>query len=294
MRHRDGGQTDSGSGAGPGVRVARVVHSTHRQAVIPALPGSGAAYLLPPDNTRGHCAASVQPSRTVPGDVPGLGAQRRPRGSEQPGFGGHEFAGGQDESLMQGGELIQLIAALVLLVFRLIPLLGGRALRLLVNDESQSEDLRAGVDFAETGRTPGAAGRGRRDSQEFRAALLHGAGRRSAARATSCGQALGEAGFIGVNIPEAYGGGGGGLTELALVCEEIAAAGHAAAAAARLGGHLGRDDHRVRHRGAAPDGGCPAWPAAPPRWCSRSPSRTPARTRCGCPPPPSGTARTGC
>ena len=36
---------------------------------------------------------------------------------------------------------------------------------------------------------------------------------------------LGEAGFIGVNIPEAYGGGGGGLTELVLVCEEIAAAG---------------------------------------------------------------------
>jgi alkylation response protein AidB-like acyl-CoA dehydrogenase len=37
--------------------------------------------------------------------------------------------------------------------------------------------------------------------------------------------ALGEAGFIGVNVPEEYGGGGGGLTELALVCEEIAAAG---------------------------------------------------------------------
>ena len=37
--------------------------------------------------------------------------------------------------------------------------------------------------------------------------------------------ALGKAGFIGVNIPEAYGGGGGGLTELALVCEESAAAG---------------------------------------------------------------------
>ena len=37
--------------------------------------------------------------------------------------------------------------------------------------------------------------------------------------------ALGEAGFIGVNIPEEYGGGGGGLTDLALVCEEIAAQG---------------------------------------------------------------------
>ncbi len=37
---------------------------------------------------------------------------------------------------------------------------------------------------------------------------------------TELWKALGEAGFIGVNIPEAYGGGGGGLTELVLVCEE--------------------------------------------------------------------------
>ena len=37
--------------------------------------------------------------------------------------------------------------------------------------------------------------------------------------------ALGDAGFIGVNIPEQYGGGGGGLQELALVCEEAAAHG---------------------------------------------------------------------
>lgn len=37
--------------------------------------------------------------------------------------------------------------------------------------------------------------------------------------------ALGDAGFIGVNIPEAYGGGGAGLLELALVCEESAAQG---------------------------------------------------------------------
>ncbi len=37
--------------------------------------------------------------------------------------------------------------------------------------------------------------------------------------------ALGDAGFIGVNVGEAYGGGGGGLVELALVCEELAAQG---------------------------------------------------------------------
>jgi alkylation response protein AidB-like acyl-CoA dehydrogenase len=42
---------------------------------------------------------------------------------------------------------------------------------------------------------------------------------------TELWKTLGEAGFIGVNIPEAYGGGGGGLTDLVLVCEEIAAAG---------------------------------------------------------------------
>jgi alkylation response protein AidB-like acyl-CoA dehydrogenase len=42
---------------------------------------------------------------------------------------------------------------------------------------------------------------------------------------TELWQALGEAGFIGVNLPEEYGGGGGGLTELAIVCEEAAAQG---------------------------------------------------------------------
>ncbi|MCW0215592.1 MAG: acyl-CoA/acyl-ACP dehydrogenase [Pseudonocardia sp.] len=36
---------------------------------------------------------------------------------------------------------------------------------------------------------------------------------------------LGDAGFVGVNIGEEYGGGGGGLVELAMVCEEIAARG---------------------------------------------------------------------
>ncbi|TMD90530.1 MAG: acyl-CoA dehydrogenase, partial [Chloroflexi bacterium] len=37
--------------------------------------------------------------------------------------------------------------------------------------------------------------------------------------------ALAKQGFIGVNTPEAYGGGGMGISELAIVCEEMAAAG---------------------------------------------------------------------
>jgi alkylation response protein AidB-like acyl-CoA dehydrogenase len=36
---------------------------------------------------------------------------------------------------------------------------------------------------------------------------------------------LGRQGFIGINLPEEFGGGGAGLTELALVCEETAAQG---------------------------------------------------------------------
>lgn len=38
-------------------------------------------------------------------------------------------------------------------------------------------------------------------------------------------RAMGEAGYIGVNIPEQYGGGGRGIAELAIVCEELAAQG---------------------------------------------------------------------
>ncbi len=38
-------------------------------------------------------------------------------------------------------------------------------------------------------------------------------------------KAVGDAGFLGVNVPEEYGGGGMGITELAIVQEELAAAG---------------------------------------------------------------------
>ena len=42
---------------------------------------------------------------------------------------------------------------------------------------------------------------------------------------TELWSALGESGFVGVNLPESYGGGGAGMYELAMVCEETAAGG---------------------------------------------------------------------
>ena len=42
---------------------------------------------------------------------------------------------------------------------------------------------------------------------------------------TELWRALGESGFIAVNLPERFGGGGGGISELAVVCEETAAGG---------------------------------------------------------------------
>ncbi len=80
------------------------------------------------------------------------------------------------------------------------------------------------MDFAETAE--------HRDLRAAVAAIARGFGPQyytsHAAAGTPCDELwakLGEAGFIGVNIPEAYGGGGGGLTELALVCEELGAQG---------------------------------------------------------------------
>jgi alkylation response protein AidB-like acyl-CoA dehydrogenase len=48
---------------------------------------------------------------------------------------------------------------------------------------------------------------------------------RTGGRATELWDAVGDAGFLGVHLPEEYGGGGGGLSELAIVSEELAAHG---------------------------------------------------------------------
>jgi alkylation response protein AidB-like acyl-CoA dehydrogenase len=85
-----------------------------------------------------------------------------------------------------------------------------------------------------------------------------------AARREPCSelwQALGHAGFLGVNIPEEYGGGGGGLVELEIVCEEIAAQGTplllllvSSAISAEVIAEFGTDEQRKRYLPGLADG----------------------------------------
>ena len=48
---------------------------------------------------------------------------------------------------------------------------------------------------------------------------------RSGGKTTDLWMAIGKAGYLGINIPEEYGGGGGGIGDVAAVCEELAAQG---------------------------------------------------------------------
>ena len=48
---------------------------------------------------------------------------------------------------------------------------------------------------------------------------------RSGAKTTDLWLEIGRHGYLGVNIPEEYGGGGGGIGDVAAVCEELAAQG---------------------------------------------------------------------
>ncbi|MFP5309816.1 MAG: acyl-CoA dehydrogenase family protein, partial [Actinomycetes bacterium] len=48
---------------------------------------------------------------------------------------------------------------------------------------------------------------------------------RSGEKTTDLWLAIGKNGYLGINIPEEYGGGGGGIGDIAAVCEELAAQG---------------------------------------------------------------------
>ena len=48
---------------------------------------------------------------------------------------------------------------------------------------------------------------------------------RAGEKTTELWSEAGKLGYLGVNVPAEYGGGGGGITDLAIVCEELAAAG---------------------------------------------------------------------
>src|SRR5690349_13116445 len=48
---------------------------------------------------------------------------------------------------------------------------------------------------------------------------------RNGGRSDELWDAVAEHGFLGVHLPEELGGGGGGISELAIVCEELAAGG---------------------------------------------------------------------
>ena len=48
---------------------------------------------------------------------------------------------------------------------------------------------------------------------------------RSGGKTTDLWLEMGKFGYLGINIPEEYGGGGGGIGDIAAVCEELAAQG---------------------------------------------------------------------
>lgn len=80
------------------------------------------------------------------------------------------------------------------------------------------------MDFAETGEMQAL----RKTVSDITARFGGAYYARKAAAREPCDElwaALAEAGFIGINAPEVFGGGGGGLSELAAVCEQVAAQG---------------------------------------------------------------------
>ena len=69
-------------------------------------------------------------------------------------------------------------------------------------------------------------------------------------KTTELWQEAGKLGYLGVAVPEEYGGGGGDIGDLAAVCEELAAAGSPLLLHGRLAGDRRHDHRPVRHRRA--------------------------------------------
>ena len=116
---------------------------------------------------------------------------------------------------------------------------------------------------------------------------------RSGGKTTDLWLEMGKNGYLGINIPEEYGGGGGGIGDVAAVCEELAAQGcpllMMVVSPAICGTVIAR--YGTQRRSSA---GCPGSRTAPARWRSRSPNPTPAPTPTTSPPPPAATATSGC
>ncbi len=141
-------------------------------------------------------------------------------------------------------------------------------------------------------RDRGAAGPaqgGRRTRRPLRLRVHPAQGQARASTPTSSGSRPASSGFIGVNLPEQYGGGGGGMYELALVLEELAAAGCSqlmmvvspaicGTVIARFGTERAEAAVAARHRRRHVDHGV-----------RRSPNPTPARTRTTSPRPHAAT-----
>ena len=101
--------------------------------------------------------------------------------------------------------------------------------------------------------------------------------------------ALAEKGYLGVNLPERYGGGGLGMHALQVVGEEISAAGCSllliVVSPAIVGSILTRHGTEAQR-----ERGSPGSPPGPPGSPSRSPSPMPARTSTTSRPRPPATA----
>ena len=113
------------------------------------------------------------------------------------------------------------------------------------------------MDFAETAEQAAAALVGGRSWPPATATRTGWSKARAGEKTDELWAEAGRLGYLGVNVPEEYGGGGGGIVELAIVCEELAAAGCPLLLLVVSPGHLRHGHRPVRHRRAEASAGCP-------------------------------------